>query len=428
MAARRIAVVVIFIGLLVVSGAAMAAVASDMPNRALTPGRAATTKKALVCQPRWVTAHRYVSPATTKKVFARYHLRDIRGAYEVDHLIPVELGGSNDIRNLWPEPYAGVDGARVKDRLEIRLRGLVCTGHLSLVSAQKQIAANWKAAYRRYVGPLPSTAAPSGNDISYPQCGGSFPSSPAFEIVGVNDGLANNLNPCFGPSSTYPRYTQSELYWAAATATGLTVQPKASLYVNTADPGNVDNGTPIADWPASGGNAAYGSCTTTTVTTTSGTASVGQDSLACAWQYGYNKAQQDALWLSNAASAIDSQTPPTTVLGTAPSYPWWFDVEAASSWQTGSGGQAMNVADLQGMIAGLQAAGATKFGVYSTASEWTSITGGTSPGSLSGAPDWIPGATTLMGAQSNCKLKSFTGGKVSITQWSGRVDSDYACD
>jgi len=425
---RSISVVVVLVGLWVVSGAAMAAGASDMPNRALTPGRAATTNKTLVCQPGWARAHGHVTATTTKKVFARYHLRDIRGAYEVDHLIPLELGGSNDIRNLWPEPYAGSDGARVKDRLEIRLRSLVCTGHLSLVSAQKQIAANWKAAYRRYVGPLPSTSTPSGNDVSYPQCGGSLPSSPAFGIVGVNDGLANNLNPCFGPSSTYPKYTQSELYWAAAAPTGLTVQPKASLYVNTADPGNVDNGTPIADWPASGGNTTYGSCTTTMVTTTSGTAIVGHDSRACAWQYGYNKAQQDALWLSGAASAIDAQAPPTTVSGAASGYRWWFDVETASSWQTGTTGQAMNAADLQGMVAGLRAAGATKFGVYSTSSQWTSITGGTSPGSLSGVPDWIPGAKTLSGARSNCKLTSFTGGKVSITQWSGRVDSDYACD
>ena len=36
----------------------------------------------------------------------------------------------------------------------------------------------------------------TGNDVSYPQCGKSFPSGQAFGIVGVNDGLANNANPC----------------------------------------------------------------------------------------------------------------------------------------------------------------------------------------------------------------------------------------
>ena len=53
----------------------------------------------------------------------------------------------------------------------------------------------------------------TGYDISYPQCGTSFPSSTAFGIVGVNGGLASDLNPCLGPASSY---TQSELYWAVA--------------------------------------------------------------------------------------------------------------------------------------------------------------------------------------------------------------------
>lgn len=62
----------------------------------------------------------------------------------------------------------------------------------------------------------------TGDDVSHPQCGGSLPSAPALGIVGVNDGLANNLNPCFGTSASYPIYSQSELYWAVASATGST--------------------------------------------------------------------------------------------------------------------------------------------------------------------------------------------------------------
>ena len=38
------------------------------------------------------------------------------------------------------------------------------------------------------------TSTATGNDISYPQCGGSFPSGQAFGIVGVNDGLVNDTN------------------------------------------------------------------------------------------------------------------------------------------------------------------------------------------------------------------------------------------
>ena len=54
------------------------------------------------------------------------------------------------------------------------------------------------------------TSTPSaGNDVSYPQCGSTLPGAPAFGIVGVNGGLANDLNPCLGPSSSYPSYGQS---------------------------------------------------------------------------------------------------------------------------------------------------------------------------------------------------------------------------
>ena len=67
----------------------------------------------------------------------------------------------------------------------------------------------------------------------------------------MNGSLANDLNSRFGPSSSYPSYTQSELYWAFTASLGGTTQPKTSLYVHTADSGNLYNGKPIADWPTS---------------------------------------------------------------------------------------------------------------------------------------------------------------------------------
>ena len=90
----------------------------------------------------------------------------------------------------------------------------------------------------------------------------------------------------------------------------------------------------------------------------------------------------------------------------------------------------MNAADLQGMLAGLQAAGAISIGAYSTSSQWDTITGGTatSLGSLDGIPAWLPGARNLSGAVSSCAQASFTGGTVTVTQWfSHPVDGDYAC-
>jgi hypothetical protein len=75
---------------------------------------------------------------------------------ELDHLIPLELGGAPEaIKNLWPEPRDGRLGYKRKDTLENRLKRLVCAHSLSLKLAQKAIASNWVAAYRKYVGAIP---------------------------------------------------------------------------------------------------------------------------------------------------------------------------------------------------------------------------------------------------------------------------------
>jgi hypothetical protein len=64
--------------------------------------------------------------------------------YEYDHLVPLELGGSSDVRNLWPEPYAA--GSYTKDGVENRLNHVVCSGQVSLAAAQQAIATNWTTA------------------------------------------------------------------------------------------------------------------------------------------------------------------------------------------------------------------------------------------------------------------------------------------
>lgn len=69
--------------------------------------------------------------------------------YEYDHLVPLALGGaSNDPRDLWPEPGASPNP---KDALEAELARLVCGHRISLGAAQRLIATDWVAAYRRYM-------------------------------------------------------------------------------------------------------------------------------------------------------------------------------------------------------------------------------------------------------------------------------------
>lgn len=130
--------------------------AVDVPNRALTPGGVLTTSRARVCTPGYASSVRDVPTSESDAVYARYHVAHVPYAHEVDHLVSLELGGSNAITNLWPEPYAGRWGARTKDVLENKLHDLVCAGQISLPDAQHIEATHWVTAYRRYVGTPPT--------------------------------------------------------------------------------------------------------------------------------------------------------------------------------------------------------------------------------------------------------------------------------
>ena len=67
---------------------------------------------------------------------------------EIDHLIPLAIGGSNGPRNLWPQPESTVPwNSKLKDQLEIHLRTEVCGGTTDLLAAQHEIATDWIAAY-----------------------------------------------------------------------------------------------------------------------------------------------------------------------------------------------------------------------------------------------------------------------------------------
>ena len=100
---------------------------------------------------------RNVDEATKKRIFGTYGIPWSRHSdFEVDHLVSLELGGSNDDKNLWPESYKTSPlNARIKDALEDRLHALVCAGKLRLGNAQFAIRTDWIAAYREYIGPLP---------------------------------------------------------------------------------------------------------------------------------------------------------------------------------------------------------------------------------------------------------------------------------
>ncbi|MGH3427709.1 MAG: HNH endonuclease [Mycobacteriales bacterium] len=120
---------------------------------ALTPGQVRMTAKADICSTR-TPGLRKVTAKTKRAVFHAYGIDCSRlkcgQEYEVDHLISLEIGGSNDLSNLWPQPY-DPPGARQKDVLENKLHAMICSGQISPARAQKEIAEDWWRAYGRYV-------------------------------------------------------------------------------------------------------------------------------------------------------------------------------------------------------------------------------------------------------------------------------------
>lgn len=227
-----------------------------------------------------------------------------------------------------------------------------------------------------------------GYDVSFPQCGRSLPSRPGFAVLGVNGGLAFSGNSCLA----------TEYAWAQAAFS--TTQPHVSLYLNTGNPGP----TVSTHWPASG--------------TTAPRSCDGTWSASCSYDYGWYAAQ-------------DSFARATAVAGSAAaaSMPWWLDVETANSWSTDT---ATNSADLQGAVDYLRSVHVTSIGIYAVASQWSQITGASTPGSsindpFRSLPNWVPGARSAKDAATFCS-RTFTGGRVKLVQYpSSSFDGDYAC-
>jgi hypothetical protein len=67
----------------------------------------------------------------------------VTGTFELDHLVPLELGGASDTRNLWAEPGTVPNE---KDPVEGRLHRAVCAGVITLADAQHRIATDWTTA------------------------------------------------------------------------------------------------------------------------------------------------------------------------------------------------------------------------------------------------------------------------------------------
>lgn len=117
-----------------------------LPDLVCTPGVALpNVTSAQICKPGYASSVRNVPQSVKDQVFAEYGIvQHPSGAYEVDHLVSLELGGSNDIKNLWPEAATPKPGFHEKDGVENYLHAQVCSSKMALKDAQTGIAKNWK--------------------------------------------------------------------------------------------------------------------------------------------------------------------------------------------------------------------------------------------------------------------------------------------
>ena len=234
--------------------------------------------------------------------------------------------------------------------------------------------------------PKPAPA-PATYDVSYPQCGKTLPAPADGGIVGVNGGVVLSANPCLG----------TEWAWAVS---GTTYAP--AFYANTGNPGPAYS----SHWPS--GQTTPRVCD-------------GSNSADCSFDYGYNYAK-------------DAFAKASSVTSSPASVQWWLDVETGNSWETleSAYGQtatarANDRASLAGAVAALQEANVAWIGIYSTSYQWTQITGG-SDSQFAAQPVWVAGVGSLSTAQRNCSSTSFTGCRVTLTQYAqSGYDADYHC-
>ena len=159
-----------------------------MPNPVKTPGDTLSVTKSDICVPGYSKKVRDVPESVKRQDYVSYGITSHQPhEYEVDHLISLELGGSNSIKNLWPQSYVTTPyNMHVKDVLENKLHKLVCDGTLDLKVAQRAIATDRIEAYRKYVG----------NDLLARES--TAPSATTAQIIGNKNSKIYHMPGCPG--------------------------------------------------------------------------------------------------------------------------------------------------------------------------------------------------------------------------------------
>jgi hypothetical protein len=130
------------------------------PDRRCSPGAYyRKLSKTVICAPAFRTPDvRYVPQSEKYAVEQEYGMKPAKygSSLEIDHLVSLELGGSNDLANLFPEGLYAHPGYKIKDKLENAVHDQVCDGKMTLRSAQRAIAQDWQALYATVFGTPPA--------------------------------------------------------------------------------------------------------------------------------------------------------------------------------------------------------------------------------------------------------------------------------
>jgi hypothetical protein len=126
----------------------------QLPDPACTPGAIdpAVTQaniRSTICRSGYTATVRppeaQTEHAKFQVAYVAYHVNRSAKS-ELDHLVSLELGGANDIANLWPEVGKQPNP---KDTVENALNSAVCSGRVTLAAAQQAIASDWMTAEAR---------------------------------------------------------------------------------------------------------------------------------------------------------------------------------------------------------------------------------------------------------------------------------------
>jgi hypothetical protein len=254
----------------------------------------------------------------------------------------------------------------LRDRLPLR-RGWLRIG--ALAAAMLLIRLGAPAPAFAFDG---AASPPTGLDISWPECASGIPSSvsgQSLTIIGVTGGKAFTRNPCFA----------HEYLWSTAQGS------VPSFYINLNYPSRAD--------ASRGQTGPRGTC--------------GANDVTChAYNYGYNAAQEAALYARSANA-------------TAPA--WWLDVETTNHWSSDTG---LNATVILGSIDYFRTRGLA-VGIYSVTPMWREIAGN----STFGLPIWVAQTSVTVPTMAYCSSNyAFAGGTTAMVQsWNGRYDVDYGC-